>query len=359
MVKVILLRNRKTNAMKTLPTILIFLGLLTNLKMFGQSYTTITHYDFETLENITISDNGIWEIGIPSKTDFNSAFQGSRAIITDSINLLPSDTSSFFYIVIDSIEIQKGTATILEFWHQFQLDETEDSASIDFSYDGGLSWYKGENSPNNYDIFYSRFFPSIKTENTYPDSVINGESEEWVRETYIWNWFYCATSTKSAYSDYLPDSIIVRFNIKSGDPIESREGWQIDSLIISYDMCTPICVNNKDNSKIYPNPFNKHLSIELDNALISGVELYNSLGQLINFESNINLTKYTFEAMDINRGFYYLKIYDNQKNIYIKHLIKNYLCPAKCIVNRALNLMPSLVETYNIVAASASTIRND
>jgi len=308
--------------MKTNLAILIILGVLTNINMFGQSYTALTHYDFETIENITISDKGIWDIGIPSKTDFNSAFQGNRAIITDSINQLPSDTSSNFYIIIDSIEIQKGTATILEFWHKFQLDETEDSASIDFSYDGGLSWFKGENSPKDYDIFYSRYFPSIKTENTYPDTIINGDSEEWVRERYIWNWFYCVASTKSAYSDYLPDSIIVRFNIKNGSPIVSREGWMIDSLTISYDMCTSIRENNTDNSKIYPNPFNNHFSIELDNSLINKIEIYNSLGQLIAFKSNINLPKYTFETDNFNNGLYFLKIYDNKENINIKQLVK-------------------------------------
>ncbi len=323
MITIILIRKRKVNTMKINLTILIILGLLTNLKMFGQSYNILAHYDFETLENITFSDNGIWEIGIPSKTDFNSAFQGNRAIMTDSINLLPSDTNSYFYLVIDSIEIQKGTATILEFWHKFQLDETEDSASIDFSYDGGLSWFRGENSPIDYDIFYSRYFPSIKTENTYPDTIINGESEEWVKEKYIWNWFYCVASTKSVTSDYLPDSIIVRFNIKCGNPSESREGWMIDSLTISYDMCTAISENDMDNSKIYPNPFNDYLSIELDNTLISRLEIYNSLGQVVSYKSNIKSIKYTLETKGIKSGLYYLKIYDNQNNVYFKPLIKN------------------------------------
>lgn len=309
--------------MKTNLIILIILGLLTNNNLFGQSFTTLTQYNFETIENITISNNGIWEIGTPSKTNFNAAFQGNRAIITDSINPLPVDTTSYFFIVIDSAEIQKGNTTMLEFWHKYELDETEDSAFIDFSYDGGISWYKGENSPNNYEIMYSRYFSSTGTEYLYPDTIISGISGEWVREIYVWFWYIPCSFIKSTSSDLYPDSILVRFNVKSGMPSEQKAGWMIDSLSISYDKySSAIQEINLDYLLIYPNPFSDYITIELENSILSEYHIYNSIGQIIRYNSDINSQRHLIDTKELKTGLYFLKILDDKKNICVKPLIK-------------------------------------
>jgi photosystem II stability/assembly factor-like uncharacterized protein len=76
---------------------------------------------------------------------------------------------------------------------------------------------------------------------------------------------------------------------------------------------------NKKNINIYPNPVTDFLAIkpEINNA---SYNLFNSIGQLIKQENNIQINKIDFTFVD--RGFYYLQI-KNDKEILNFKVLKN------------------------------------
>jgi hypothetical protein len=82
--------------------ILFFFMVVSGLPgLFAQySYDSVT---FEVQVNTIVINNpghSTWQIGTPQKNYFNAAYQGTRAILTDSLDVYPpNDTSSFIYII--------------------------------------------------------------------------------------------------------------------------------------------------------------------------------------------------------------------------------------------------------------------
>jgi endonuclease/exonuclease/phosphatase family metal-dependent hydrolase len=79
--------------------------------------------------------------------------------------------------------------------------------------------------------------------------------------------------------------------------------------------------NNLNKLKIYPNPTNKILNIEIENSTFSNIELFDIYGKLIQtFEIN-NTTK-TINIEHLNLGVYFIQISNNEGNKITQKLIK-------------------------------------
>ncbi|MEM1322717.1 MAG: T9SS type A sorting domain-containing protein, partial [Bacteroidota bacterium] len=82
-------------------------------------------------------------------------------------------------------------------------------------------------------------------------------------------------------------------------------------------------LESKGNSKltqspiqVFPNPFSKHLNILSNNQQVSEIRIYNSLGQLIYFDSITESSK-TIHTSNWNTGLYIVEI-RNHKNLSFK-----------------------------------------
>lgn len=81
--------------------------------------------------------------------------------------------------------------------------------------------------------------------------------------------------------------------------------------------------SNSDFSiKLFPNPVNDLLSIEIQNNFINHIIIYNNIGQRIKRINNINSSKYNMNAETFNKGVYYIEITDDKGNKFNSKFLK-------------------------------------
>lgn len=79
---------------------------------------------------------------------------------------------------------------------------------------------------------------------------------------------------------------------------------------------TSINIVNDVNVAIAPNPISSVLRIESVKNIIK-TEVYNSLGVLV-----LNSTQRSIDCSSLSTGIYYAKIYDDNKNVYLRSVLK-------------------------------------
>ena len=99
-------------------------------------------------------------------------------------------------------------------------------------------------------------------------------------------------------------------------------GREIEETIYIYNQVdtTFILIKQKDKSnkvseaeffdcKVYPNPANQILNIQISPTLIQGIEIFNMIGQRVISDQNINQSNATIDVSRLSKGIYVLKIY--------------------------------------------------
>lgn len=270
--------------------ILYFLIFVSPLISYSQGALTICNSFDTTTTYLSVDTLGIWEIGQPNKTVFDSSYSGANSIVTDLDSLYPSNDTSKFYAVFKDewggVPNYLGLYSPLEieFNHRFITDSITDYGSIEMSLDDGNTWYDILSSEHNatwgpnWPYANEHFFEG--TGDTLFDSLaVFGNSNGWVHskfskdiEQIIWN------------DNIYPDSIIVRFSFIT-DSIGGNEGWQIDNLCMSMDFISGIAENQIiEELSIYPNPNNGDFSIP-ENSDEGELRIYNLLGKQVYSET--------------------------------------------------------------------------
>ena len=165
----------------------------------------------DTLEN----PSNIWQIGQPSKENFNSAYSGPNAMITDTLNSYPiNDTSSFIikHYRAGSWGVSNYELT-LQFWFKFDSDSINDYGTVEASFDNGLTWI---NLLIEDSIHYLNWIEQ--------KPVLTGKSNEWqhfaldlvhLSYEYVYNdttLFYRFTFTATAFKQIKTDGCLITSN---------------------------------------------------------------------------------------------------------------------------------------------------
>ncbi len=282
-------------------SIIVFLSI--SLNSSGQ-YTPLT-FNFDTIEKVYIdtSINGnIWQIGRPQKTIFNSAFNGQRAILTDTINFYPNNNLSEFIIKTPTYMSNWGG---IEFYfrHKFDTDTLIDGGTIEVSYDG-INWENILTSPALF--IRNNSFSMNDTVSSLNEPGFSGQSKNWKEVHYFWN--------------YPPtDTIRVKFKFASDNTDNNREGWMIDSLYFEYNLGIGIAENNfsLDNFVLYPNPSadNSTLLFNNKNSTAHELTLINSTGQAISTINNITADHFVINNKNIPNGIYFFILKTTDKKV--------------------------------------------
>ena len=258
--------------MKKFITLLIILASFTVAKGQWNQYCT----GFENPDSFMKIDTlGIWKIGHPSKTVFNTNIEGSKSIMTDTLNPYPINDTSSFEITIHLINFLAEVNFIdVELTHRFDTDSLLDNCLINYSIDGGNTWFNMLS--DTLDLYQnSHYFYSSSTY-IYGNMPITGNSQDWVVSTFrkdIWqNWLM----------PYI-DSVIIKFTFISDSIQTNKDGWQIDHLCITethYGIIKelPTLYNF---ASVYPNPAKQELTLKFDNSFhqLFDLTIYNSYGQ--------------------------------------------------------------------------------
>ena len=241
--------------------------------------------------------HSIWQIGVPQKQLFDSAFSHPNAILTDSIGNYPrNDTSAFIVKVARNPFCE--CAPSLGGFYKFDSDTLKDFGRIEISFNHGANWLNALSDTVIPDMFWMT-----------PKPVLTGR---------IHHWTHFFTHLPFGFPN---DTIYYRFTFISDNIETNQEGWMLDDLEI-IEHTEGIADTGPGNEiQIYPNPAKEKITISGDNG--SGaceVALYNSQGQACIRQTMQNPTK-IIDISGIPGGLYMVRILGKNK-VYLKKLIK-------------------------------------
>ena len=306
----------------------LLVAMCASINSFSQEYNTATNYDtinFEspdTILKIDTASQNIWQIGIPDKLYFDSAYSNPKAIVTDTINYYPKNNHSFFDIYIGHFNYPSYPSDVfIEFKHKFDTDTLKDGGFITVSYDKGKNWMNIIN-----DSIYGVMTPGEVHHNLYSnnDTLFNGEkgfsgkSNNWVTTWFGWHYMLVKKAVQFA------DTMIVRFNFISDNIDNHKEGWLIDNIRL-YAAVLPGAINqigNADLIKLYPNPVNSYLFIDLErNYKNIKIELSDILGKVRISHNYTDKKLIRIDGLNLSAGIYNIKITLDNEFIVKKHVV--------------------------------------
>ncbi len=287
---------------------------LTAVTSFGQSGWGV---DFDSplyLDRIvrdTISNpNCIWQVGHPNKTVFTSAHSVPNVIVTDTLNPVPVNDTSIFYLkhVRDNI-IQPFHIFVLHFLYQMDGDST-DFGTIEISPDTGHTWINLLNQDTTFQFNWSSPKPTL-TGSTSGWTSFDLDMETWASYPIFGGGPFPILLTA--------DTILFRFTYITDSSSAPHDGWMIDDFNLE-DWAEGILEIQNDNLiSISPNPTSDELRIHRTKVSAnSRIQILSYTGQVL--YDNSNLIGETIDTQQLTNGIYLLK-YSDTKSYAIKRFI--------------------------------------
>lgn len=285
--------------------------LIASLTAFGQDTINSTAYghplpisDFEDRDTAnyfyfdTTQPNNIWQIGIPSKTVFDSAYSAPHALMTDSFNTYPASNQSSFEFVVFTNDL-----TYIAFWHRFDTDSLKDGGIIEVSKDNGSTWTNIVYDTLN-GFFLNNFYAmkdTISSINSMPGFTGNSGG-----------WQYSVINKARGMNHYR-----FRFTFSSDTAENSRDGWMIDNFAF---ICLGTSIEEIGSNvqiKLYPNPMVGQFSINTVAGLkLKNIKIYDNSGRIFH-----QGTEKTIDTSRWASGLYFVEVATDQ-GIVKKKMIK-------------------------------------
>ncbi len=234
----------------------------------GSGMLVIDTIDFEnTTSLIFFDDDSLWQTGPPQKLLFDSAWSPPNVIITDTVQVYPDSTETYFYLKFSPWD----SFNIFIAWNQ-RVDVGEgDSCLVEMSSDG-ISWFSLTEYLNYiqavsfmYEIIYYK--TDLQTE--VSENALPGENCEFTDTTTDWTqqslWFHYFIPIKENEALFT-DSMFVRYRFVSDQNTVNNEGWMIDEMYTgNFWLSGSISDMNRDDLiQVFPNPSETAVSFDAD-----------------------------------------------------------------------------------------------
>ena len=248
-------------------------------KIYGTPITLVYDNGNSTATNY-VTAGGTWGLS-------TSKFVSPPSSITDSPigNYLSNESKSI--TLKNPVYLSNAVYAHLQYYTRFELEKNYDQTQILITTNNGTSWTplcgRYETSP-------------ISFGGT--DPVYDGFQDGWVKEDID-------------LSLYLGQTIKIRFLFDS-DGFEEKDGFYFDDVLIRVIPNGPLGITNNvllnDNIVLSPNPSNGLFSLTNPNKIEIDLKIYNSLGQLVYEEQNINAQQSNVSIENQPSGIYFVKL---------------------------------------------------
>lgn len=295
--------------MKTICSIII----LSFVSLFSYGQFGVYSIDFDdiwsinyhiTIDTLT-NPNNTWQRGAPNKTLFNAAYSAPNVIVTDTLNAVPANDTSTFYLIHERDNSEFNHAFGISFWFQMDGDST-DFGTIEISPDTGNTWVNMLTEDITYNFHWQGSKPTLK-----------GSTSEWQN-------FYVRMDDWAMNLGDFPvamtaDTILFRFTYITDNNSDPRDGWIIDNFTMEDWFEGVPEIQNDNLISISPNPTSDQLKIHSTSTSDnSSIQILNSTGQIL--YDNPNFKGETVDTRQFTNGIYVLK-YSEAKNFSIKRFV--------------------------------------
>ena len=275
--------------------------------------------------------NSIWQIGVPHKPLFDSAFSPTHALVTllDS-NMPPGSKGSFIIKLPNTNSAYAYEGAIIVFQHKYDFDSTRAGGYVEFSADTGGHWhpvfiggtvggYWGAGqlclTSSNYQDFDGQYiYPPTWWGFTPMDTAaqgipcFTGRHSQWISDTVVIPQF-----VQWKTEDYT--NLWLRFTAYTDSNSAPTAGWMIDDLsyYLHYMNCT-LGLNdiNRPSFQVYPDPVVDGFTLSLNSDLRAyEVSIIDLMGRVLLYKDESE-QMISLRRDDIAAGSYVIRVKDKQ-----------------------------------------------
>lgn len=293
---------------------------LISLTSIGQAWWGINfdnnswplYHDRIVRDTIT-NTNCLWQVGQPTKTIFTSAYSIPNAILTDTLNPVPANDTSVFYLKHERDNITMPFhAFRLHFWYRMDGDST-DFGTIEISPDTGHTWINVLTQDTTFQMNWFTPKPTFKGSTSGWQS-FDLDMMSWASATDTINWPYPILITA--------DTILFRFTYITDSSSVPHDGWIIDDFLLE-DWAEGVEeFQNNNLITIFPNPASDKLVIQRTKfSDKSAIQIINYSGQVI--YDNQNFIGEAVDTQLLTNGIYLLRYSDSNSFAIMKFVINH------------------------------------
>jgi len=193
----------------------------------------------------------------------NSTYVSPSNSFTDSPSGDYANNVTKTYEFNNTINLTNVTAALIKFYAKWEIETDYDYCQFQVSNDNGMTWV---GQCGNYTVAGNSANGSVQPNN---QPIYEGTESNWVLE-------------EINLSDYIGDSILVRFVLKS-DGGTRADGFYFDDFEVLYNIdVTGLAENEKSLFHMVPNPASSYVNIVFDQVIQDGsIEIVNMNGETV------------------------------------------------------------------------------
>lgn len=279
---------------------------------YGQWQWEIDFENSSYLDKISIdtisNPNCLWQIGKPLKSIFTTAHSFQNALITDTLNSVPINDTSTFYLKHERTIFAPYHDFSINFWYRLDGDST-DFGIIEISPDNGLNWVNMLTQDTTYQFIW-----------VTPKPILTGSTNNW--QLFNVNMHEWASGFVTFPIAMTADTILFRFTYITDSNTTSKDGWMIDDFQVADVWQGVEEIENNNLVLLYPNPVKEKLSIKINQiSPTQKIQIISYDGQVL-YENNSFQDNY-IDIKLLTDGLYFLK-YSDSKSFSLKKFIVNH-----------------------------------
>jgi hypothetical protein len=254
----------------------------------------------------TISNpNCTWQVGHPSKTVFTSAHSVPNVVVTDTLNSVPPNDTSIFYLTHVRGQFAPFHVFVLHFWYMLDGDST-DFGKIEISPDTGHTWINVLTEDTTFQMNWNS-----------PKPTLTGSTVGW--QSFDLNMMQWASGFGTFPIYMTGDTILFRFTYITDSGSVSHDGWMMDDFMLEDYFEGIEKIQNDNLISISPNPTSDELRVHTTKVSDKQtIQILNCTGQIL--YDNANFIGTTIDTRQLANGIYLLR-YSDTKSFSIKKFI--------------------------------------
>lgn len=272
---------------------------------WGVSFDVPLFLDRVVRDTLT-NPNCIWQVGQPNKAVFTSAHSVPNAIVTDTLNHVPANDTSVFYLKHERDNFsQPFHVFVLHFWYQMDGDST-DFGIIEISPDTGNTWINVLTQDTTYQMHWDS-----------PKPTLTGSTTGW--QSFDLNMEAWASGWETFPTAMTADTILFRFTYITDSSSVPHDGWIIDDIQLEdwYERISEI--QNDNLISVFPNPVSHELFIQQKiKTDKQSIQVFDFTGRLV--YEDLNFSGQNIDTRQLKSGVYLLK-HSDTKNYSLKKIV--------------------------------------